>query len=280
MSGSVPDSGCGCCGTASAERTEQPVRAGSAVRVRLLAGAEQLGIGGEDLGGLAGLFDGGDCAAVQGRMAQLVTGRLAATEARIVELVEEAARLQAGMPDARPGPLEEVAGLQRRIVELGGMVGVLQGAAARLSEPATTGACREDCACVTAASAVTTPRVPASRMALSAAAVGGGSDIVCTLEGGTDAMSERITDWQTVVGAATGREPADGGVTLTFDHDPGAAVELARLAAAEFACCSFFTFTLTIGPMGMRFTVTAPEEARDVVTAVYGTAAPAASGGS
>jgi hypothetical protein len=31
------------------------------------------------------------------------------------------------------------------------------------------------------------------------------------------------------------------------------------------------TFTLTIGPEGMRFTVTASEEARDVVTAVYGT---------
>lgn len=44
-------------------------------------------------------------------------------------------------------------------------------------------------------------------------------------------------------------------MSLAFDHDPGVAVELARLAAAEFACCSFFTFTLTIGPEGVRFTV-------------------------
>ncbi|MEU9010698.1 hypothetical protein AB0D12_13095 [Streptomyces sp. NPDC048479] len=132
---------------------------------------------------------------------------------------------------------------------------------------------------MTAASAVVTPRVPASRMVLSADAVGGGSDIVCTLAGGADAMRERITEWQTALGEATGREAAEGGVSLVFDHDPGIAVELARLAAAEFACCSFFTFALTIGPEGMSFTVTASDEARDVVTAVFGTATPNASGG-
>jgi hypothetical protein len=105
------------------------------------------------------------------------------------------------------------------------------------------------------------------------------ADIVCTLDGGQDAMTARVNEWAAVVARATGREPADGGVTLVYDHDPDLAVELARLAAAEFDCCSFFTFALAIGPGGMRFTVTAPQEAGDVVTAMFGTATPAPGGG-
>ncbi|WP_175313695.1 hypothetical protein [Streptomyces lunaelactis] len=262
----MQEGGCGCCGTTAAISAERSSGAISAVKARLLAGAKQLGIADSDLAGLAEVYDGGDCAAVQARMAQLVTARLTASGARLVELIEQAARLQASRP-------EEVAQVQGRIVELGGTVGQLQAAVARLSGSAAHGLCGQDCACVTAASAVTAPRVPAGRMALSAgAAAGGGADIVCTLDGGTDAMRDRITEWQAVIGRSTGRVPANGGVTLAFDHDSGVAVELARLAAAEFACCSFFTFTLTIGPMGMQFTVSAPDEARDVVTAVFGTA--------
>jgi len=49
-------------------------------------------------------------------------------------------------------------------------------------------------------------------------------------------------------------------------------IALRRTCAAEFACCSFFTFTLTVGPPGVRFTVTAPDEARDVVTSMFGAA--------
>jgi hypothetical protein len=98
----------------------------------------------------------------------------------------------------------------------------------------------------------------------------GGSDVVCTLDGDPDAIRVRINEWQAVIGAATRREPTGGGVTLVYEHDPAMTVELARLAAAEFACCSFFTFALTVGPDGMRFTVTAPDEAADVLTAVFG----------
>lgn len=266
MSVAVQDGRCGCCGT-TAISTERSSGADSAERARLLAGAEQFGIADRDLAGLAEVYDGGDCAAVQARMAQLVTARPTATEARLVELIEQAARLQASRP-------EEVAQVQGLIVELGGTVGQLQAAAARLSEPAAPGPCGQDCACMTATSTETGPRLPASRTALSAGATGGSSDIVCTLDGGTDAMRDRITEWQAVIGRSSGRLPANGGVTLAFDHDSAVMVELARLAAAEFACCSFFTLTLTVGPMGMRFTVTAPEEARDVVTAVFGTATP------
>jgi hypothetical protein len=102
------------------------------------------------------------------------------------------------------------------------------------------------------------------------AAADGGPDFVCTLDGGVEALAGRFGQWQAVIGQAVTREAADGGVTLGYDHDPARTVELARLAAAEFACCSFFTFSLTVAPEGVRFTVTAPPEAQDVVTALFG----------
>jgi hypothetical protein len=48
----------------------------------------------------------------------------------------------------------------------------------------------------------------------------GGSQIVCTLDGGVDVLRERIAQWQGVIGAATDREPADGGITLVFRTAP------------------------------------------------------------
>lgn len=94
--------------------------------------------------------------------------------------------------------------------------------------------------------------------------------VVCTLDGGAAAMRARIGEWQEVISRATGRESASGGASFAFTHDPAVTVELARLAAAEYACCPFFTFDLTVGPDGLRFTVTSPPEAADVVTAVFG----------
>ncbi|MEV6596950.1 hypothetical protein AB0M36_08825 [Actinoplanes sp. NPDC051346] len=241
--------------------------------MRFVDGAEQLGIGGDDLTGIVALFDGGDCAAVQQRMAQLVNARLAAAELRVVEQIELAARVQTAAGGNIPGLSPVAAGLQTEATELTAVVARLQGAAHRLAQPP----CDEDCQCVTAASVVTAARIPAARAALTGAgdAPVGGPDIVCTIDGGIEAMRGRIDQWQAVLDRATGRKPADGGVSLTFAHDPAMTVDLARLAAAEYACCSFFTFTLTVGPAGMRFTVTAPPEARDVVTAVFGTATPA-----
>lgn len=109
---------------------------------------------------------------------------------------------------------------------------------------------------------------------------GAGSGFACTLDGGLDAMRGRIGEWQAVVGQATKRELAEGGFTLVYDHDPAVTVELARLAAAEFACCSFFTFSLAFGHEGLRFTVTAPDDAQEFLTAVFGTAGTASAGSS
>ena len=98
--------------------------------------------------------------------------------------------------------------------------------------------------------------------------------IVCTLGGGLEAIQARVTDWQQVIGRSTGRRPVDGGVVLTYDHDEAVAADLGRLAVAEYACCSFFEFTLTVGPDGMAFAVAAPPEASAVVTAMFGSYGP------
>lgn len=93
------------------------------------------------------------------------------------------------------------------------------------------------CACCIPAAttrATTSPSTSMIQTTLAVRALDGmaGSGIVCTLDGGADALRARVSEWQTVTARATGRRPADGGVTLTFDHDPSVTVELARLAAA------------------------------------------------
>jgi hypothetical protein len=108
------------------------------------------------------------------------------------------------------------------------------------------------------------------RLGLGQADGADGPEIACTLDGGAAAIQARMADWQEIVRRSADRRPIAGGVSLTFEHDQQLAVDLARLAAAEYACCSFFSFTLAFGPAGTTFTVTAPEEAGDVVTAMLG----------
>jgi hypothetical protein len=258
MSDIAQNGGCGCCGPDS----------GSTVRSAFAADAEQLGISGDELTGLVQLFDAGDCPATQARMADFVGARLAVAQQRGVAATGRAAAIQIAHGGSRPPMPAEVAD---DIVTSLAAVARLQAAADRLADPSTPGGCDGNCACVTAASARSTLRIPIAGVALTGDT---GLDLVCTFDGGEEGMARRISDWAAVVDRATGREAADGGVTLVYDHDPDVTVELARLAAAEFECCSFFTFALTVGPDGMRFTVTAPEAAGDVVTAMFGTATP------
>jgi hypothetical protein len=111
-----------------------------------------------------------------------------------------------------------------------------------------------------------------------AADAGDGSavELVCTIEGGPDAIRARAGEWAAVTALARRREQVGDDVTLIYDPDPAVAVELTRLAAAEVACCSFFTFALEIGTPGVRFTVSAPPEAAELVAALV---APPTGGG-
>jgi DNA-binding transcriptional MerR regulator len=219
-------------------------------RLRFITSAKQLDISLEDLRELVRAWDGEDCAGVQARMAQVVTARLAQTQERVVSLIELAAQLQS--------------------------------AVARLGEPATTGPCDPGCACSTAASTASTEptcveltRTPTGPLAEITNTGGAGQvPIACTLEAAQ--FRGRVSDWQAVLGRAGSRGPIPGGVALTFDHDIGVTTELARLAAAEHACCTFFDFTLAVTGDGVRFEVRAPLEAQDVVAAVFGPPGPAA----
>jgi hypothetical protein len=241
------------------------------------------GIEGADLDGLMVVFDERVCGPTRERMAQLVHVRLAAAQDAVVELVKRTAAVQVAHGGDRPSMPQPVAQLHHDTVSRLGSVGDLQAAAAVLAQASEPGPCREDCPCAMASTASPTlgsPRMPATSMALAASALDSpvGSDIVCTLDGGVDAMRGRIGEWQDVIGRAVGRHPAAGGVALRYEHDATLAVELVRLAAAEFACCSFFEFSLTVGPEGMVFAVSAPDEARDVITAVFGSAEPVLAG--
>jgi hypothetical protein len=86
--------------------------------------------------------------------------------------------------------------------------------------------------------------------------------IECTLEADGGDPAARATDWQSMVAGATTRERIDNGVAVTFTHDVERTARLARLMAAEYACCSFATYQLTIDSNGVRMEIHTPPQAR------------------
>lgn len=274
MSDSSCGTGCGCntAVTPAAAAGEREVQ-----RLRFVTCAEQLGIDGADLAAIVAAYDRGSCADTRQLMATAVAGRLASAQAEVVELTEHAAAVQTD-PGAGLGTPPAVLDAQRRVVDVGDRVARLHAAAEHLAAtPGGVGACDAGCACSTASTALHAVRVPVSRSALAGSSTGG-TDLACTLAGGVDAMRARIDEWQAAIGRAVAREPVDGGIALSFAHDVELTVELARLAAAEYACCSFFAFTIGVDAGGVRFTVTAPGEAQDVVAAVFGVGAASVGG--
>jgi hypothetical protein len=97
-----------------------------------------------------------------------------------------------------------------------------------------------------------------------------GQPIACTLEADGGDMAERLGAWRAVLAQATGREETGEGVALTFAHDVARTAELARLLAAEYACCSFASYHLTIDAAGVRMEVRTRPEARGALSAVFG----------
>jgi DNA-binding transcriptional MerR regulator len=219
-------------------------------RLRFITRAKQLDLGLDDLRELVRAWDGGDeCSSVQLRMAQLIAARSAQTRQRLVELQVLEAQLRS--------------------------------ATDRLSGAAGPGPCDDECACSTVdavaalipVEAVTPPRIP----------------VACSLDG--TQVRWRVDDWQAVLARATRRDPCPGGFVVTFardhdhdhdhvhdpdhDHDPDLVAELARLAVAEQECCPFLEFTLAVTAAGVRFEVSAPAEAEDLITLVFGPHDPA-----
>ena len=84
-------------------------------------------------------------------------------------------------------------------------------------------------------------------------------------------MGDRISDWQAVLAQVRERSRLAGGIRLTFGPEADVA-EIARLARAEWTCCSFFGFTLTVDDRGTALEVRAPASAQTLLASVFGVA--------
>ena len=72
---------------------------------------------------------------------------------------------------------------------------------------------------------------------------------------------------------ASGNYAWSGRGNVKFDAYVSDIGELARLAAAEQHCCSFFRFAITVDGRGVALEVAAPSDALDLVSALFGVAA-------
>ena len=206
----------------------------SLARLGFIDRAKQLGCTLEEIADLAALWEADDCGPVQARLHELVTAKI--TDA------------------------------QRRTAELTRFTAQLETAAAHLGGDPTDGPCCTGCACLT--DPEDAPEVGSISVEL-----GRRSDpaVACTLPAAD--MAGRLDDWLGVLSHVTEREQlADGGLRLSLDSTVPLD-ELARLAAAEQGCCAFFGFAITVDGRGVALEVRAPEDAADIVTAVFGEAA-------
>jgi DNA-binding transcriptional MerR regulator len=231
-----------------------PQRAGNGYRVyddraldrlAIIARAKQLGCSLDEIAGILDAGEAGHCAPVQGRLSDLLAGKIADARARIVELTT--------------------------------LVADLQRTASLLAAHTPDGPCDDRCGCLDdPAAAATGPAAAAPEPVPLVAKPSPDAEppIACTL--GAGAMGQRLSDWEAVLAQATDRSPIDGGVRLAFAPDAPLA-RIATLAAAEQGCCAFFHFALTVDQRGIALEVRAPADAQDVLTALFG--APAATTG-
>jgi len=156
--------------------------------------------------------------------------------------------------------LDKIAETRTRTADLIAFLGQLQSVADRLGDHTPDGACDDRCGCTSDPVGIGPDPGPASER--------DDGPIVCTL--GPVDLGDRIAAWQRVVaGASPGPEPVDGGVRVRLPRSTDL-VELARLIADEQTCCSFFTFTLTVGRESVLLDVTAPADGLPMVHALVG----------
>jgi len=204
-------------------------------RLGFIARAKQLGCSLEDIRDLAAIWDNDSCEPVQRRFHELVTAKLTDAHHQIGELRAFTAQLGA--------------------------------AAARLAGPATDGPCGPDCACTTVDASGGQP-APVALMAKPTPSRASPTPVACTLT--ADAATTRIEEWQALLRHARRRATtAAGGTRIELDQDADIA-ELTRLVAAEQHCCSFFGFAITVDDRGLALEIEAPDNATELVSAVFG----------
>ena len=206
---------------------------GSLARLAFISRAKQLGCTLEEITDLVTAWEGERCEPVQTRLRELVAAKAVDAQTRIAELVAFAAQLQE--------------------------------AAAALGQHTPDGPCDSECGC---ASVERDPARPATSVELIAKpSLVADPPIACTL--GSADMAMRARDWQDILASVTAREPIDDGIRLVLT--PGTPLApVAELAAAEYACCMFFRFSMTVDIRGVALEVTAPPEASDIVHALFG----------
>ncbi|MEU8611146.1 hypothetical protein AB0C29_24480 [Actinoplanes sp. NPDC048791] len=232
---------------------------GEASTARMLAGAEGLGLDSGTLTTLAASWRAGDCVSTQQRLAAAITARLGQVQADIAEHNRQAV-------EAGPGTagwattLDGSASLTEEAARL-------QAVSVALTDATHAGPCGDDCGCTTALVAAGTtyhfPHEPTS----------GAAALACDLVADGGDTHDRIGVWQQVLTRVEGRDPlpdTPGGVALRFPFDIDLAGTLARLAAAEYRCCSFGSYTLVVDGTGLRLEVRMPGEAAGMLAAVVG----------
>lgn len=227
--------------------------------VRALAGAEDLGLGADTLGALAGGWRDGDCPGSHRLLAEAVTARLDQVQAEIADRNRQAVEAGPGTA-AWATEIGSSASLSKDAARL-------QAVSDALTTAAQDGPCGDDCGCTTALAAAGTayhfPHDPAS----------GEAPLACDLVADGGDAHDRIGVWQQVLGRVERREPlpdtADG-VALRFPFDVDLAGTLGELAAAEYRCCSFGSYTLVVDGTGLRLEIRMPAGAAGTLAAVVG----------
>lgn len=204
-------------------------------RLRLIARAKELGCTLDEITGLVQAWDSDECAPVKHQLRSLVGAKVAEVQRHIAEQTAFAAQLQV--------------------------------TAAQLASRPSDGPCDDGCGCAAGAA---TAAGPAPVSFVTAPTAEASPPIACTLN--ASQMGDRVAEWQSLLDRVEHREPLPGGVRLTF-AEPAPLEEVARLAAAEQGCCAFFSFAITIDHRGTALEVTAPLDAQDMVTALFGAAA-------
>jgi hypothetical protein len=95
----------------------------------------------------------------------------------------------------------------------------------------------------------------------------------CDLAADGGDATARVGVWQQVLARVQRRDPlpeGGAGVALRFAPDADLAGTLARLAAAEYRCCSFGSYTLVIDETGLRLEIRMPDAAAGMLAAMVG----------
>ena len=219
-------------------------------RLRLVARAKELGCTLDEIAGLVEAWDADDCGPVKHRLRSLVGAKVGEIERHVAEQVALAAQLRATAANlaGRPvdGPCDDTCGCTRAVPADDDPVSV------------EASGCGADCGCGTRVGTVelvTPSETP---------------PIACSLDGGD--MQARIAEWQALLTAVDQREAIPNGVRFSFGPD-APLLEIARLAGAEYACCPFFSFTVSIDARGVVLEVSAPADGQVLLDSVFGAAA-------